>query len=196
MWRRAFRVTGELYLSGWVDFLILVVSFVFSVFLSPSDLFGLRRFAPTETALLVLYTLTIFVLLFPVVLLANVIIAKNAQEHPSLLQLGKLRSEGVDLRNKGMGLQTAARVKRWHKQYDQWDVQMLSELAKISPGKAAWLKTLDKFIWTDPREGFVNDEHHRIINVFNEKLRRLDGILKSYLNISDEDLRIRMIQRN
>jgi hypothetical protein len=107
---------------------------------------------------------------------------KKFKEPPEIEELAKLRTEGVDLRNFGERLTDLTALPEWIARYNEWDTKVLSTLSKLSKGKSEWLRTLNRM----PLHQFpntINTEHARYLNVFEEKLKRLEIILGQYLKL-------------
>jgi hypothetical protein len=99
--------------------------------------------------------------------------------------LGKLRSEGVEIRNKGIQqVKNQQMLSSWIEEYNDWNRRIIETLSRLSTGKAAWFETLDTFSATPISYPYIVNENHRMfLNVFTEKLRRLDMLLRDYLDI-------------
>ncbi len=72
-------------------------------------------------------------------------------------------------------------------EYKNWDEEMLKALALISPGEASWLKTLDRMPVVSGN--FINTEHKLYVQVMNEKLTRLDMIIRKHLDLPQKKQR-------
>jgi hypothetical protein len=108
---------------------------------------------------------------------------KTRKEPPEIQKLAELRTEGVRLRNFGERLTDPNALPKWINDYIEWDKLVLKTLSKLSKGKSAWLTTLDRMpLRTFPN--IIDGEHNRYLNIFEEKLKRLDIVLRSYLNLS------------
>ena len=108
---------------------------------------------------------------------------KKGKEPPELQKLAELRTEGVKLRNFGTGLTDSNALSKWINDYTEWDKTVIKTLGKLSKAQAGWFTTLDRM----PLHTFqnvINGEHNRYLNIFEEKLKRLDIVLRSYLNLS------------
>ncbi|MDP2776666.1 MAG: hypothetical protein Q8O48_03405 [Anaerolineales bacterium] len=108
---------------------------------------------------------------------------KKGKEPPELQKLAELRTEGVELRNFGAGLTDSNVLSKWINDYTVWDKTVIKTLGKLSKAQAGWFTTLDRM----PLHAFrnvINGEHSRYLNIFEEKLKRLDTVLRSYLNLS------------
>jgi len=108
---------------------------------------------------------------------------KKGKEPPELQKLAELRTEGVELRNFGTRLPNPSALSKWIDDYTEWDRTVIKILGKLSKAQAAWFTTLDRM----PLHTFqnvINGEHSRYLNIFEEKLKRLDIVLRSYLNLS------------
>lgn len=108
---------------------------------------------------------------------------KKGKEPPELQKLAELRTEGVKLRNFGTGIKDPSTLSKWIKDYIEWDKTVIKTLSKLSKAQAGWFTTLDRM----PLNVFpttLNSEHSRYLNIFEEKLKRLDKVLRSYLNLS------------
>ena len=108
---------------------------------------------------------------------------KKGKEPPELQKLAELRTEGVKLRNFGTGIADPNALSKWINDYTEWDKTVIKTVGKLSKAQAAWFTTLDRM----PLHNFqntLNSEHSRYLNIFEEKLKRLDIVLKSHLNLS------------
>jgi len=108
---------------------------------------------------------------------------KKGKEPPEIQKLAESRTEGVKLRNYGAGLTDPNAISKWIDDYTEWDKTVIKTLSKLSKAQAAWFTTLDRM----PLHAFqnvINGEHNRYLNIFEEKLKRLDIVLRSYLNLS------------
>lgn len=107
---------------------------------------------------------------------------KKFKEHPELEKLAQLRTSGVALRNSGEQLKDINALTMWIEGYRVWDKNVLDMLGRLSKAKSEWLRTLNRM----PQYRFqniLNDEHALYLNIFEEKLKRLESILESYLNL-------------
>lgn len=59
------------------------------------------------------------------------------------LRLAALRTAGVQLRNRGRNLESAAQVPEWIEGVLAWDQEVQSEIRTIDPADAEWFATLD-----------------------------------------------------
>ena len=108
---------------------------------------------------------------------------KKRKEPPEIQKLAELRTEGVKLRNFGERLTDPNVLSKWINDYTGWDKKVIKTLGKLSKARAVWFTTLDRM----PLHAFqniINSEHNRYLNIFEEKLKRLDIVLRSYLNLS------------
>ena len=103
------------------------------------------------------------------------------EEPPELVTLGELRSEGVRIRNAWVGLDDPDDLPDFQAIYEDWNERMLTTVRSLSPGQASWLRTLDKWRWRYRRG--LNNDHLRYLNIIDEKLRRLDNVMKQYLSL-------------
>lgn len=106
---------------------------------------------------------------------------KKGKEPPEIFKLAQLRTSGVRLRNDGSLLTDPNALSKWIKDYTNWDKAVLKTLGKLSKGKSEWLRTLDKMPMNLSRR-VINSEHLRYLSIFDEKLTRLDMILRQYLS--------------
>jgi hypothetical protein len=146
--------------------------------------------AITLSVVLVLYMLTILVFSIFIVpfqehsKLERVVnnYKKKGKEPPEILRLAELRTNGVQLRNNGTRLTDPNNLAEWITRYTEWDKEVLKTLSKLSKGKSEWLRTLDKMPM-NPARKVIDAEHLRYLSIFDEKLARLDMILRQYLNL-------------
>jgi hypothetical protein len=107
---------------------------------------------------------------------------KILEEPPEIQRLAEYHTEGVRLRNSGEGLTDPDHLALWINNYTKWDNDVLSTLSKLSKGKSEWLRTLDRMPIQGNRKA-INPEHLQYLSIFDEKLRRLDMILRKYLDL-------------
>ncbi len=111
---------------------------------------------------------------------------KRKKEPPELKKLLGLRTEGVQTRNKGQKIGQTSLVRAWIEAYEDWNHRVIGSLSKLSKSQADWFETLDIV----PRSGLIlqtsDSEHQKYFNIFCEKLRRLDKILRGYLHIAQD----------
>jgi hypothetical protein len=110
----------------------------------------------------------------------------STKEKPEIAQLAKLRTKGVDLRNKVSTIETELQLETWIKAYEQWNTQLLRLAKKISPATADWLRTLDTMPARPPVQAvhWVNNEHIRYARIWSEKLQRLDIVIRGQLGLA------------
>jgi hypothetical protein len=102
------------------------------------------------------------------------------KEPPALLELTKLRKAGIELRNSGISLSSPAELDSWLNEFETWNVQVLKLIRKLSKVRAGIIETLGNL----PRGGYpnaINDVHRLKLNVFDEKLKRLQTFLEEYV---------------
>ena len=107
---------------------------------------------------------------------------KKGKEPPEIFKLAQLRTSGVRLRNDGSRLTDPNSLSKWINDYTNWDKAVLKTLGRLSKGKSEWLRTLDKMP-TNLGRRVIDSEHLRYLSIFDEKLIRLDMILRQYLNL-------------
>lgn len=107
---------------------------------------------------------------------------KKGKEPPEIYNLALMRTEGVKLRNSGNQLTDQHLLANWQNDYIAWNEDVMKKLNHLSKGKAEWFRTLDKMP-INPGRKVLNSEHLRYLSIFDEKLSRLDLILRQYLNI-------------
>ncbi len=98
-------------------------------------------------------------------------------EKPELVELNRLRAEGVQLRNEGFVLLSENSVERWIDKFLHWEEKVINAVTKISPSKAGLIKTLDKWV---PQQGYpnaYNARHQKFLEIFDEKLKRLGNCI-------------------
>jgi hypothetical protein len=110
---------------------------------------------------------------------------RQAHIRPNITKLNQLRNDGYLLRNKGISkLKRSAQVKMWIAEFEQWNADMLLELGKLDEDKAEWLRLLGNLPESHmkyPR--IVNFDHRLNLEIFDEKLLRLDKVLEDYRNL-------------
>jgi len=106
---------------------------------------------------------------------------KKFKEPPEIKKLAILRTEGVALRNTGEGLKDISAIPEWVENYKEWDKRVIDTLSKLSEGKAEWLRTLNRM--PVRKFPYLNDDHALYLNVFEEKLKRLESLLGMYLDL-------------
>lgn len=87
--------------------------------------------------------------------------------------LWALRERGVQLRNK---IITIEEFPQWDSEFEMWHSHLLREAEKVSNELKAWLKTLNTVKQWDLMP-WVNEEHHRKMNIVSEILDRLEKYL-------------------
>ncbi len=107
---------------------------------------------------------------------------KKSKEPPEIVKLAEYRTNGVALRNSGERLSDLRSLHEWINGYTEWDKNVLSTLAKLSKVQAEWYRTLDRMPVQLDRK-VLDQEHLRYLSIFDEKLKRLDIILRQYLNL-------------
>ena len=111
----------------------------------------------------------------------------------ALLRLAQLRTEGVRKRNQGDGFPThragdppveltyqekEAFVESWIEDFRNWTQEVHDEVEKLSPVQAEWWTTLGDVPQTTQRRHLLNDAHVFNMNMFNERLHRLELLLE------------------
>ena len=114
----------------------------------------------------------------------NRILRKKFKEPPEIEELVKLRTLGVALRNSGERLTDLGALSAWIESYLDWNDNVLNVLGKLSKAKSEWLRTLNRMP-LHQFQNILNAEHARYLNIFEEKLRRLEIILGQYLDIPE-----------
>jgi hypothetical protein len=109
---------------------------------------------------------------------------REFKEPPEIEELAKLRTEGVALRNSGERIMDLGDLPAWIDSYRDWDERVLDVLGRLSKGKSEWLRTLNRMP-IHKFQNILNAEHELYLNVFEEKLRRLDTILRQYLELPE-----------
>lgn len=106
----------------------------------------------------------------------------NKQKRPDLTYLIQMREQGYLLRNSGMNLIDEHHLKEWIREFRLWEEGMLFCVEMIDKDKAKVLKLLGNVPrGTMQYNRIFNDEHALILDVFTEKLIRLDKIIDDYL---------------
>ena len=107
---------------------------------------------------------------------------KTSKEPPELIKLAEYRTKGVELRNSGERLTDSRSLHKWINDYTEWDKNVMSTLAKLSKAKSEWYRTLDRMPVHLDRK-VIDQEHLRYLSIFDEKLKRLDLVLRQHLNL-------------
>jgi hypothetical protein len=103
---------------------------------------------------------------------------------PEIIELLKIRQDGIELRNRGMGLITDITVHLWILTYISWKDRMVNALKRMDEEKAEWIGWLGNFVPTPMiYPHIVNDEHRKILEEFTETLERLEMVLRPYIDI-------------
>jgi hypothetical protein len=89
----------------------------------------------------------------------------------------------VKLRNFGERLTDINVLSNWINDYAEWDKTVIKILSKLSKAQAAWFTTLDRMPFRT-FQNIMNSEHNRYLNIFEEKLKRLDMVLRAFLNLT------------
>ena len=94
------------------------------------------------------------------------------------LELAKLRTEGVDLRNRCMPLTTS--LSEWIAECQSWTKRVIEAINKISQADAEWFKTLDA---VPPARIFLessNSEQSLTYRMHDFYLVKLEDLIKKY----------------
>ena len=130
---------------------------------------------------LFLLTVVVFESLYGEISRLSHLVRLQRSEPAELAELGQLRTEGVKIRNSWASITRKDELPDLQSIYEDWNDRVLSTFARLSPGQATWLKTLDRWRWR--YQGLTRD-HTRYLNIIDEKLRRLDLVLQKYLGLS------------
>ena len=100
------------------------------------------------------------------------------KQEKTLYKLAKLRTDGVELRNEGKGVElTDDEFKKWEEKTDGWKEELYETADEFSLVVGERLRTLDLWIHT----GFTGEESDRqkkILAYITETLERTDHILE------------------
>lgn len=106
--------------------------------------------------------------------------AQRARQR-ALLELAQLRTEGVEIRNRGSrGLSDEDRL-RWYEEVDAWERQVLRTAERLSPIEAESLRTLDTFEVRPYAELDDPRAIHRV-SMLSATLQRLDLLIQRQLS--------------
>ena len=96
-----------------------------------------------------------------------------------LTELGKLREEGVALRNEGRRLKQEKKVRGWIEKAKRWNKNVLSEIEKLSPSEAAIFSILDWVTFPTIGES-LSFEHDLHLRMFSQRLIKLENLVLRY----------------
>jgi len=96
-----------------------------------------------------------------------------------LNELGKLRAEGVRLRNEARHeIEDEKQLQRWKVQESLWENKLIDAVRKLSPVDASFIETINEF---------AMKENHKSIGdltlqtgIINERLKRLEDFMRRY----------------
>jgi len=191
MWKKAFRSANSFTARfGGESVLMLVIGIFVALILTPLDPIKINSWlSPSITTVVLIgaiYSGIVFFTLYLLVLLVKLIEEHSVEEkHRYITRLGEDRTKGVRLRNSLLAITTREEMDGVITRYNDWDAVMLETLALFSPGESAWLRTLDRM--PVAFGNFISDDHRRYVGVMNEKLRRLDMVLRKYLEIPKDE---------
>ena len=107
-------------------------------------------------------------------------ILRHARKEDQLLEIARLRTKGVEIRNngehpvrKGKPLRGAA-LAAWLDQANAWELEATKAARKFSPVEGERLTTLDRTVVSiAPR---LNDEYDRMLRIMSTTLIRMDDL--------------------
>jgi len=187
-WERTFNM-GAVRSWSWLGvggkLLNVVIALVVGFFLGQKDI--LRTAFITAGVLVVLYLLILVIFAIFIVpyqdhgKLARTVsrLRSKKKEPAALLELTKLRKVGIELRNHGARLADPAEFDQWNNEFETWNDQVIKLVKKVSKVRAGIIETLGNL----PRGGYpsaISDLHRLKLNVFDEKLRRLQVFLEEF----------------
>jgi hypothetical protein len=128
------------------------------------------------------YWWIIFFLLFSLVIVfESAYRYLNKYNEPKLInQLGELRAEGVVLRNSGSSLMSKDSIDKWRSGQLEWEGKVLGVLKNLSTYDCQNFNYLDTFTANRLFPEAISNEHRKYLQVFDEKLKRLEKIIEKY----------------
>lgn len=94
------------------------------------------------------------------------------------LPLAKARTEGVILRNDGIGVEDILDAKNWIEAFDQWDKRIIATISSFSKTEGEKFKVINRFNLTPGNLPTRIPAHNRKLNVLEEKLARLEALIE------------------
>lgn len=106
------------------------------------------------------------------------------------VELGKLHTAGVELRNRGERIKwykpaTWGKLAAWVKEYEEWKAKVVEVLMQLSAAKAQRIQTLNRIptgggyrFWTAK-----NKSHRRHLRTLERRLELLEEIIGQYAGL-------------
>lgn len=97
-----------------------------------------------------------------------------------LMRVVRARTAGVALRNEGESIASEYKAEKWVDKFKKWDTDTLLKISRLSKPKAEYWRVINR--GTESKgilKGF-NENQTIKLNVLEEKLKRLENILKEY----------------
>ncbi len=101
-------------------------------------------------------------------------------EIPQLKVLGELRAKGIVHRNSGSALLSNESMEKWREEQLAWENEVLGALKELSTVDFENFRVLGLMRNPRPFPYAINNKHRLFLQVYDEKLRRLDEIMKKY----------------
>lgn len=105
------------------------------------------------------------------------------QMEATLKRLGKLRVDGVHMRNKGMKLKTKDEVANWIKEINAWQRKVISEIKGISSAEAEIFRTVD-VITAKRFQRAVNADHQKYLRVVSDRTENIKKLVQRFTSES------------
>lgn len=106
---------------------------------------------------------------------------KRARPPEARLQLARLRTDGVALRNRGAMQQT----EDWLTETQEWMDAVMSEIELVDPADAEWFRTLDAVPQPRIRHGQLSQDQTKVFRELDFMLVRLEELVSRYALIGD-----------
>ncbi len=110
---------------------------------------------------------------------------RNLSEPKQIKELGEIRAEGVELRNRGSGLLSLDSVNKWRIEQLHWEENTLVILKNLSTYDYEYFRYLDTFTPSREFPAAISIEHRKYLQVFDEKLKRLGEIIEKYSEVKE-----------
>jgi hypothetical protein len=107
------------------------------------------------------------------------------REPPQMVELGKLHTSGVVLRNRGTRIKKEEFKEEfpvWQQEYEGWKRQVVDVVSQVSVSKAQRIETLNRIpesgVYSFPKA--INTEHRRDLRTLEKRLEIVEKILNQY----------------
>jgi len=132
----------------------------------------------------IIYKITLIVGIFVGVGMYFFRLHKRKKQEEILVQIGKLRAEGVAIRNEGTKPIQGTELENWIKKVDDITVKIENAVNKFDPVLGEVLRILDtypleKLIEDAPANEYGSDQLRRR-NILSEKLKRVKDMIDKY----------------